>query len=151
MKPVVDITGLSIPRFARKEIGRFVTQCLRVLSRAEAFAFGISEVSIVFVNDEEMTRLNATHRGKKRTTDVLTFEGDFGDAPPGAEARPLGEIIISVDQARRQAKEERHSLATELRYLILHGIIHALGFDHEQDDGAMDTLEEQARTALRLN
>jgi probable rRNA maturation factor len=55
-----------------------------------------------------------------------------------------------VDQARRQAAEEKHSLATELRYLILHGVLHALGYDHEADQGEMNALEVEVRGAVGL-
>ena len=68
----------------------------------------IAEISIAFVNDKAMRGLNKKFRGKNRTTDVLTFAGDNAC-----------EIVISVDRAKRQAVEERHSMATELRYLLL--------------------------------
>ena len=102
-------------------------------------------VSVVFVNDRRMKGLNARYRGERKTTDVLTFAGE--DSPEGAS---LGEIVISLDQARRQARAERHSLATELRYLLLHGVIHAFGFDHETDGGEMDALEMRVRSRLDL-
>jgi probable rRNA maturation factor len=57
---------------------------------------------------------------------------------------------ISIDQARRQAAEQKHSQATEIRYLILHGILHALGYDHETDKGEMNALEVQVRAAVGL-
>ena len=62
-----------------------------------------------------------------------------------------GDIVISLDQARRQAVEEKHSLATEVRYLILHGILHALGYDHEADEGEMDALEVEVRSLVGLS
>ncbi len=97
-----------------------------------------------------MIHLNRTWRGKKKTTDVLTFEADDSYAPPESADRPLGDIVISVDQARRQASEQKHSLATEVRYLILHGIIHAYGYDHETDQGEMNALELKVRAKVGL-
>ena len=88
-----------------------------------------------------MRDLNRKFRQKNKTTDVLTFPADDSYDDPARNGRPLGDIVISVDQARRQAADEKHSLATEVRYLILHGILHALGYDHETDDGEMNALE----------
>lgn len=95
-----------------------------------------------------MRKLNRTWRGVNRTTDVLTFRGD--DSVPEDAEHSLGDIVISVDQAKRQAQEQKHSLATEVRYLILHGLIHALGYDHETDDGEMDELELKIRARVGL-
>ena len=71
-------------------------------------------------------------------------------AQPSQTGRPLGDIVISVDQARRQAADEKHSTAVEVRYLILHGILHALGYDHETDEGEMNALEVEARELVGL-
>ncbi len=98
-----------------------------------------------------MRTLNRKFRKKNKTTDVLTFPADESDADPQAKGRPLGDIVISIDQARRQAADQRHSLATEARYLILHGILHALGYDHETDRGEMNALELEVRSAVGLD
>ncbi|MFP5246367.1 MAG: rRNA maturation RNase YbeY, partial [Thermoanaerobaculia bacterium] len=89
-------------------------------------------------------------RKKKKTTDVLTFPADDSYNEPSATGRPLGDIVISVDQARRQAADEKHSLATEVRYLVLHGVLHALGYDHETDNGEMNALEIEVRELVGL-
>ena len=99
----------------------------------------MKDVSIVFVDDSTMRKLNRQFRHKNKTTDVLTFSYD--DAC---------EIVISIDQARRQAAREKHTVATELRYLILHGVLHGLGYDHETDRGEMNALELQVRDAVGL-
>lgn len=143
----VDITGPAIPRLSRREIGDFVGQVLRAL-RSKRIARGAGEVSIAFVSDETMQSLNRSFRRKNRTTDVLTFPADPADYPGGP--LPLGDIVISVDQARRQARLEHHSLAMEIRYLILHGILHALGYDHETDQGEMNALELETRQRVGL-
>lgn len=129
----VDVTGPAVPRLSRASIAAFVQQVLRA-----ARARGIEEVSIAFVDDAAMRRLNRKYRHKNKTTDVLTFPGDRPD------------IVISLDQARRQATEEQHSLATEVRYLILHGVLHALGYDHETDEGEMNALELKVRGRVGL-
>ena len=132
----VDVTG-SVPRFPQREIAAFARRVLRHLD------VDANDLAIAFVDDSEMTSLNRRFRHKKRTTDVLTFPGD--------DAIHLGDIIISVDQARRQAADEKHSLGTEVRYLIVHGILHALGYDHETDHGEMNALELKVRDAVGLS
>lgn len=131
----VDITG-SVPRFPKRDIATFAR---RVMRRLEVSA---DDVAIAFVDDAAMRRLNREFRHKDKTTDVLTFPGD--------EPTHLGDIVISLDQARRQARDEKHSLATEVRYLILHGILHSLGYDHETDDGEMNALELKVRAKVGL-
>jgi len=128
----VEISG-SIPRLSRREIVAFTRKVL--LAAAEEMA----EVSIALVDDVTMRNLNRQFRHKNKTTDVLTF--------PGEDAC---EIVISVDQARRQARNEKHSLATELRYLLVHGLLHALGYDHETDNGEMNELEVDVREKVGL-
>jgi len=142
----VEVTGPAVPRFSRREIAEFVRRVLIALRIDE----NIHEVSIAIVDDEAMRNLNRKFRKKNKTTDVLTFPADDSDADPNAPGRPLGDIVISIDQARRQATEQKHSLATEIRYLILHGILHALGYDHETDSGEMNALEVKVRGKVRL-
>lgn len=146
----VEVTGEPVPRFSRREIGAFTRQVLLALEKLDRLPEEITEISIVFVNDETMTGLNRKFRKKARTTDVLTFPADDSYNDPSQRGRPLGDIVISVDQARRQAADEKHSTATEVRYLILHGILHALGYDHETDQGEMNALELEARELVGL-
>ena len=142
----IEVTGAAVPRFSRREIAEFVRKVLIALRVDD----DIDEVSIAIVDDDAMRTLNRQFRKKNKTTDVLTFPADASDADPHAKGHPLGDIVISIDQARRQAADERHSLPTELRYLILHGILHALGYDHETDDGEMNALEVKVRVAVGL-
>ncbi len=146
----VEVTGVAVPRFSRREIAEFTRKVLLALEKLDRLEEEITEVSIAFVEDEAMTSLNKKFRGKAKTTDVLTFPADDSYNEPSAKGRPLGDIVISVDQARRQAAEEKHSLATEIRYLVLHGVLHALGYDHESDQGEMNTLEVELRESVGL-
>jgi len=141
----VEVTG-AVPRFSRREIAEFVRRVLIALRVDD----NIQEVSIAIVDDEAMRNLNRKFRKKNKTTDVLTFPADDSDADPNAKGRPLGDVVISIDQARRQATDQKHSLATEVRYLILHGVLHALGYDHETDDGQMNALELKVREKVGL-
>jgi len=129
----LEITG-SAPRLSRREVAAFVRRVL-LAARKE-----IGGISIAFVDDATMRNLNRKFRNKNKTTDVLTFQGEDSC-----------EIVISVDQARRQARDEKHSLATEVRYLLLHGILHGLGYDHETDNGAMNEVEVEVREKVGLD
>lgn len=97
-------------------------------------------LSVLFTSDRRMRELNREWRQKDRPTDVLSFPG--ADTPEG---RHLGDVAISVPTARRQAAEAGHSLERELRILLLHGVLHCLGYDHEEDDGEMERLEARLR------
>ena len=106
---------------------RYLATRARQILRALAVR---SELSLSLVADPEMHALNRAHRGKDRPTDVLAFaqgEGD-GGAPEGL----LGDVVISVDTARRQARTARHPLGREAERLLVHGLLHLLGYDHER-------------------
>jgi len=100
-------------------------------------------LAVRFVSDREMRRLNRTYRHRDQPTDVLSFPGD--DPPVAEQPSHLGDVAVSVPTARRQADELGHSVERELRILLLHGILHCLGHDHETDDGAMSRLERRWR------
>ena len=146
----VAVTGQAIPRFSRRDIAAFTRRTVAALRGLDRLSHVVSDVSIAIVDDTAMQGLNKRFRRKNRTTDVLTFPADETYADPKSKGRPLGDIVISIDQARRQAAEEKHSLATEIRYLILHGLLHALGYDHETDKGEMNALELEVRAAVGL-
>ena len=101
---------------------------------------------IVLAGDAALRRLNREFRGKDVTTDVLSFPASGETLPDGT--RPLGEIVISVPQAARQAKAAGCGLARELRVLVIHGYLHLLGYDHEVDDGRMMRLQAKLSRAL---
>ncbi len=145
----IDLTGKRIDGFPHRNIRAFVEQCWTELEK-NGVTRPVDDVSIYFTNDTEMQELNRTWRSADRTTDVLTFTAAEDSLPDEAE-RSLGDIVISVDQAERQARDQEHSLAVEIRYLILHGLIHALGYDHETDQGEMNDLELDIRSRVNLD
>ncbi|HET7745913.1 MAG TPA: rRNA maturation RNase YbeY [Vicinamibacteria bacterium] len=112
----------------------------RVLQGAASALKVGGEMALVFAGDATLRRLNARYRGKDRPTDVLSFPG------PGDGA--LGDVVISVATAARNARAAGHPLARELDVLALHGFLHVLGYDHETDDGTMDRLEGRLRRRL---
>lgn len=104
--------------------------------------------TIAFISDKEMSELNHDFRGKNSTTDVLSFpyEADEFDVDDSF----LGDIVISLEQANRQAIENNLTLELEVKQLILHGILHLLGYDHETDNGEMNELELSWREKLAI-
>lgn len=102
-----------------------------------------ASLAVRLVGDRSMQRLNRTYRGKDQTTDVLSFPGEAT-----LEGEHLGDIVIAVPVARRQAVEHGHPLRVELETLLLHGVLHCLGYDHETDDGSMMRLERRLRRRL---
>jgi probable rRNA maturation factor len=116
----------------------------------------VSEVSVVFADDEYIRNLNKHYRGKDTATDVLSFALDEGDEPEifdGPEESLLGDIIISVETALRQSQEFCHSLERELAYLTVHGMLHLVGYDHEAEDdkAEMRRQEEEILMALGIS
>lgn len=109
-------------------------------------AIGLTgEVEILLSTDTELKRLNRSFRGKNKPTDVLSFP-----APAEIAAAHAGDLAISLDTASRQAASFGHTLSDELRILILHGLLHLSGMDHEADNGEMAAREAELRSQLRL-
>lgn len=98
-------------------------------------------LGVLFGGDRRLADLNQRFRGKQGPTDVLSFPGE----EDGLAGGHLGDIAISVPTARRQAERAGHDLARELRVLLLHGVLHCLGHDHETDKGEMERLERDLR------
>lgn len=121
---IVEVTRKGAGRnYPTGELKKITAAILKALERSQA------ELSIALVGDKEMRPLNAKYRKKNKTTDVLSFPADN---PATAKRVLLGDVIISVEQARRQAKERNHSLKREMVILLIHGILHLLGYDHER-------------------
>jgi len=105
-------------------------------------------LTIAFVSDKKMRLFNKTFRGKDTTTDVLSFPFEAEEFEAGDNN--LGDIFISLEQAKRQAEENNLTFEREIRQLILHGILHLCGFDHETDAGEMNRLELKLREELGI-
>ncbi|HQZ98466.1 MAG TPA: rRNA maturation RNase YbeY [Pyrinomonadaceae bacterium] len=106
------------------------------------------EFSIAFVSDKRMKELNKFFRCKDSTTDVLSFPHEAESFEP--DSNNLGDIVISVEQAAKQAAENGLTLEGEIKQLILHGVLHLCGYDHEIDDGEMNARELELRDKLRI-
>jgi len=129
---------LNVPRLKRR-----ARRVLRDMGLAE------TELSVVFVDDEEIRRLNAAYRSLDRPTDVLAFamtEGAFGDLNP----QLLGDVVISTQTACVQAERAGRSGDDELDALLVHGILHLIGYDHERSAADARTMRIQERRLRRL-
>ena len=150
-------------------VARSLAQFLREIQRE--LRIENADVSVAFVSDTEMAAWNQAYRKKTGPTDVLSFpaltqkELDVSLIPHSKSARTrhrewarhgapeaavLGDIAIAPETARRYAKTNGRSLQNELRILMLHGVLHLMGYDHESDNGEMDRIEHKLRRRLGL-
>ena len=118
--------------------------------------------SVAFIGDSRMKQLNEMFRQKDSTTDVLSFPHEpdpfesksyaftRDNQTPKAKHTFLGDIVISAEQAQKQAAENGLTLDIEIKQLILHGLLHLCGYDHETDNGEMDARELELRKALGI-
>lgn len=107
-----------------------------------------TEFSVALVSDRRMKGLNSAFRGKDATTDVLSFPHEPDQFDPDTDN--LGDIVISAEQAARQADENGLTLESEIKQLILHGLLHICGYDHEADSGEMNAREMELRDKLGI-
>lgn len=126
----------------------------RLRSVAKALLHAVEEdgstLSISLVNDREIQQINREHRGKDKPTDVLSFPlYEAGELTAHGE-RMLGDVVISVDTARRQAAEYDAPLQNEIYRLLIHGILHVLGHDHEEADERRAMEAEERRLAAAI-
>ncbi len=108
------------------------------------------DLSIAIVSDRRMRALNRQFRGKDVVTDVLSFPADPAISLSAGEPRFMGDIVIASGVSEQQAKAAGHALQTEVRVLALHGLLHLLGYDHEDDDGKMARVEMRLRKKAGL-
>jgi probable rRNA maturation factor len=129
-KRVADLTDLALTRF---------------LTRARCAAGLKGKVNVLLTSSTEMKSLNRRFRGTDKPTDVLSFP-----AEPDAQRQFAGEIAISTEIASKNAHDLGHSPALEVKILVLHGVLHLRGYDHECDNGQMARREKQLRAKLHL-
>ena len=121
----------------------FAEQALQTIDSSK------QSVTIVFVSDTAIKKLNRQFRGKNQTTDVLSFPTKAEDFESDNQSQ-LGEVVISVERAAAQAKENGLTFSNEVEQLILHGLLHLSGYDHDTDNGEMSRLELRLRRKLGI-
>ncbi|MGH0032003.1 MAG: rRNA maturation RNase YbeY [Myxococcota bacterium] len=133
----------GLPTVDRRRLRRRAGAILRATGRGDA------ELSVALVDDATIRELNARYRGRDAATDVLSFSLVDGEH---AERRGdlLGDVVISLETAERQARRRRHDLEDEVVRLLIHGVLHLLGHDHERDDEARAMRAEERRVARAI-
>src|SRR2546423_12365916 len=122
---------------------QFAEHVMKVIDAADR------DATVVFVSNAAIKKLNRQFRGKNYATDVLSFPTKAEDFETDNQSK-LGEVVISVERAAAQAKENRLAFSNEVRQLILHGLLHLSGYDHETDKGEMNRLELKLRKKLGI-
>ena len=146
-----DQKDIKIPTGVRM----LVRRCCNAVLRQENFE-GSAEISVTFVNNEQIHKLNLEHRNIDRETDVLSFplgENGVYDINHDTGAKMLGDIVISIEKAFAQAEEYGHPLQREIAFLTVHSLLHLLGYDHENgglEAVSMREKEESVLTQLGL-
>jgi probable rRNA maturation factor len=151
--PVVVVRDAArSPRLDARVVRRRAERMLAAIGEERA------ELSIVLTDDARIRELNAKHRRKKKPTDVLSFPMDGDpDAKMASPTRLLGDVVISLDTAARQARKRRRPLISEVTHLLAHGILHLVGYDHRTDaeeremDAETDRLTFSASRRARIS
>lgn len=137
--------------FVRSQRGPHSIPIARLQTRARRMLHALErddgELSIVLVNDDVIQQLNGTYRSKDQVTDVLSFamsEGEFGDVNPTV----LGDVVISVPTARRQAGRSKREVFDQVTFLLAHGLLHLVGYDHQTDDQERE-MKKQTRRLMK--
>jgi rRNA maturation RNase YbeY len=138
-------------RLAARPLREFLRKTQRELKIAG------SEITVAFVSDADIARWNQAYRRKKGPTDVLSFPAtagagrNFSAKKNGAKAPEiLGDIAIAPETAKRYARKNGRSLHAEIRVLMLHGVLHLMGYDHESDNGQMNRIEQRLQRRLGI-
>jgi probable rRNA maturation factor len=132
-------------KFGRAALGK--SRLTRFLASAKKAAGLSGSVSVLLTGDKEIRRLNREYRHKDKATDVLSFPA----AAVAGRLRLAGDLAVSVETASREAETRQHALVLELETLLLHGVLHLAGYDHETDSGEMARKEETLRRKLGLS
>lgn len=128
-------------RIRVREVSALARKILLALGSLKA------ELSLLLVNDAQIRRLNQRYRRINRPTDVLAFPMLEGDVSP-LRSQLLGDVVISVETAKKQAKKEGHSLEREVKILLIHGILHLLGYHHEDSEEAARLVKRKSQAIL---
>lgn len=142
---MTDITNISSnTTFDVEKVERAVSETLIAHNSEEC------EVSVLLTDDPHMTKLNREYREIDGPTDVLAFAMQEGEDNNVLNEDILGDVVISLETAERQAKEESHSLEEEVAFLIVHGVLHLLGYDHQTHNEATVMFKKQEIILQRL-
>ncbi|MFC1700969.1 rRNA maturation RNase YbeY [Patescibacteria group bacterium] len=157
---MLEIRNFTTNEINEKLLRKITDLAINVINRDGTFPKfakeGKIEISLAIVGNARIKKLNKMYRGKNRVTDVLSFGDkpafqylgikDFVEAPDGINR--IGEIIICYPQAKKQAREIKHSLEKEISFLLIHGILHLFGYEHEKDEKDAKKMREMEEKIL---
>ena len=144
-----------MPVYMQSQVRRVTIDQARLDRLARAILSDVAETSaelgILFVGDQRMRGLNRRYRGQDRTTDVLAFAMREASTPHASRLtpRPLGDVVVSIPTAQRQARQRGRSLDEELTVLLVHGILHLCGYDHERSEKEARRMHRREGMILR--
>jgi probable rRNA maturation factor len=140
--------GIKVVIFRKRIAGLSASTLERFVLRARRAVHLSDAVNVLVTSSSELRSLNRRFRGADKPTDVLSFPSPAEGRSPARST--AGEVAISADIARDNARRLKHSVADEVKILVLHGILHLAGFDHEHDNGEMARKESGLRQRLKL-
>lgn len=130
-------------------------ELIKLVVNATSDKLGVKDsiVSVTFIDNAEIHKINKEYRGVDRETDVISFAFLEDETDPEMDIDNLGEIYISLEKAHSQAKEYGHSFKRELSFLLVHGLLHLLGYDHmtQEEEKEMFSLQEEILSSLNIN
>jgi probable rRNA maturation factor len=140
---MIEIINRQRAQTIPRSLHSFAERALNAIDKTD------KDATIVFVSDAAIKKLNRQFRGKNYATDVLSFPTQ-AEKFESENQSYLGEVVISTERAAAQAKENGLTFRNEVQQLILHGLLHLCGYDHETDDGEMNRLELKLRKKLGI-
>lgn len=143
MTPRIHLKSENLQGDQARTLRAAALQALRQASIKEA------ELTLVYTDDQSVRSLNREHRGEDRVTDVLAFP--MGEANPDSGLNYLGDVVISIPQAARQADDAGHALLGELALLTIHGVLHLVGYDHADPEAKATMWAAQDRALRELD
>jgi probable rRNA maturation factor len=141
--PVVVLSQVRHPDVRSAEVRADAIAILKAMEQKRA------ELTVVLVDDPAIHELNRRYRKKNAPTDVLAFAMREGLRVPGDE-HGIGDVVISLDTAERQARRRRKTIAAEVRTLLIHGVLHLLGYDHEKSEAEAKRMRARERALAKL-
>ena len=148
----INITNSQNEYILPDHIKRYIRLCSTTTLKYENFD-GYAEINVTFVDEETIKNLNANYRNKDAVTDVLSFplgENGVYDINPENNCKLLGDVVICLKRAYEQAESYNHSIRREICFLVVHSILHLLGYDHETSNEDEEEMFQKQKEILRL-
>lgn len=130
----ITLINQSITPMPRKFLQQWLQSTLKTLAKERQLALSKADIVVVFLDQRVAKKINRSYRRKNYATDVLSFQGEWPNATD------LGELVLCPEVLRKQAKEHGHSFKAEIGYMLIHGVLHLLGHDHEKSNSEAERM-----------